>query len=297
MIIISDIHAKNKEPYKKAVLNFLDYCIEKYSNEIIIQLGDLFDSSNPHNSLEKEIVERLLKFKEFHCISGNHDQSYKSGNTLEQLNLHKNIYIYDKETVVDIEGYSCLILPYQKDMIHYNNIQKHFDFIFGHFMIKQEAFGNEYVDISALNYKKMILGHIHLKRQYGDIIIPGCPITTRNLEQNNPILQIDKDFEITEIEVPEFLKIETINYGNGKKTLNKDFIYNIVDAPSVKSVYEKFKEYYIRHEGIQLKQDTVGSDVKFDFDSNNLMKYFKQFIDENKVNKEYSDIIAGYLVR
>ena len=297
MIIISDIHAKNKEPYKKAVLNFLDYCIEKYSNEIIIQLGDLFDSSNPHNSLENEIIKRIIQFKEFHCLSGNHDQSYKSGNTLEHLQLHKNIFIYDKETVVDIEGYNCLMLPHKKDMNNYSTIKGEYDFIFGHFMIKQEAFGNEYVDISSLNYKKMILGHIHLKRQYGNIIIQGVSLPTRNLETSNPILQIENDFKITEIPVPEFLKIETINYDNDKKTLNKEFIYNIVDAPSVKSVYEKFKEYYIRHEGIQLKQDTVDSDVKFDFDSNNLMKYFKQFIDENKVNKEYSDIIAGYLVR
>ena len=297
MIVVGDLHLKKSEAYFSAQVKFLKWLDDNYKDEVLVLLGDVFDST-PHFDIYSEF-KSFLKYRKNRTLilNGNHDGNYRIGEYLKGIHLMDNVDVLFEETVVDIEGYNCLMLPHKKDMNNYSTIKGDYDFIFGHFVIKQEAFGNEYVDISALNYKKMILGHIHLKRQYGYIIIQGVPLPTRNLETSNPILQIGKNFEITEIPVPEFLKIETINYDNDKKTLNKEFIYNIVDAPSVKSVYEKFKEYYIRHEGIQLKQDTVDSDVKFDFDSNNLMKYFKQFIDENKVNKEYSDIIAGYLVR
>ena len=109
-VVISDLHVKNKEPHLSSIKSFLNDLVVKYPNEDIIQLGDLWDSSSPFSENESDIISILKKFKKLHVLSGNHDQSRRSGNALLHLNHHDNIVVYDKMAEVEIEGYKCLML-------------------------------------------------------------------------------------------------------------------------------------------------------------------------------------------
>ena len=62
MIIIGDLHFKNKEPFKSSLFSFLDWIYENYKDETIIQLGDLFDTSSPHNEIEEQVLQKLIRY-------------------------------------------------------------------------------------------------------------------------------------------------------------------------------------------------------------------------------------------
>lgn len=294
MIIISDLHTKNKEPFQSAILKFLDYLIDNYKNNVFVFLGDVFDTASPHNTLENEVIKRLIKLQYSYILVGNHDQSMRLGNTLLHLDNHKNIEIINTDKIIEIENMECLFLPYQYNMDYYSDIKFKGDLCFTHFMLRECAFGNEFIDIPFIK-SQIIAGHIHTKNKYPNIIIPGVPIPTRNLETNNNILRINPDSSIEEIEIPEFFKIETIDYNVGVNSLNKEYLYNIINCPDKKSVENKFKEYFIRWEGIELKKENSNSIVKFDFESNNLLKYFNEFSNEKQIKNENKEICLQYL--
>ena len=296
MIVVSDLHLKKQPEYFNAQKKFLKWLNDNYKNECLILLGDVFDSA-PVFDVYSEFKAFLKERKSIvNIVKGNHDSNYRVGEYLKGIHLMDNVNVFFEPIKAEFENNSCLFLPHKNNMKEeYESIEGDFDFVFTHITHSKEAFGDEGINLKV-KAKNVIYGHTHTHAIHGNSIIMGVNIPTRNLETSNPIIEI-KNKEISFIQVPEFLKIETIDYNDDINSLNKDWIYNIKNSPSIKSVYEKFKEFYIRHEGIELKKDETQTEVKFDFDSNNLMKYFKVFIDVNKIKKEYSDIIAEYLTR
>ncbi len=297
IICVGDLHLKKKLEYFNAQKKFLNWLNDNYKNDPLVLLGDIFDSA-PTFDVYSEFKAFLKSRKNsiVNIIRGNHDSNFRIGEYLKGIHLMDNVNVFFESIIMEIENNKCLMLPYKNNMKEeYESIDGDYDFCFAHITHPKEAFGDEGIELK-IKAKNIIYGHTHTHAIHNNNIIMGVNLPTRNGEISNPIIEI-KNKEISYIQVPEFLKIETIKYEDDISNLNKDYIYNIKNSPSVKSVYEKFKEFYIRHEGIELKKDETQTEVKFDFDSNNLMKYFKIFIDENKINKEYSDIIAGYLVR
>jgi predicted phosphodiesterase len=296
MICVGDLHLKKTEPYFSAQKQFLNWLNENYSDITLVLIGDIFDSA-PHHDLLYEFKSFLKKRNSStFIIQGNHDFSYKSGLYLKSFDLMDNVFVYFEPTEVFIDKYKCLMLPHKSgDMkTEYESLKGNFDFVFSHITHYKEAFGDEGIDLQ-IKAKKYLYGHTHTKATHNDHIICGVPIITRNGEFNNPIYEIESNGHIMEIEVPIFLDIQTINYDTNEKILNKSFIYNIKNAPSVKNVYEKFRGYYIRHEGIELKQTLIDSEVKFDFDANDLLKYFKLFVNEKNIGKEHVEKIIPYM--
>lgn len=255
MIIIGDIHSKRyPEVYWNATKKLFNWLLENFQNETIIQLGDLLDTSSPHSEVEDFLAENIKKFKEFHLLIGNHDYSSRAGIRSKIFrHLHDKIFIYEKEMEITIENIKCLMLPYQNSMEHYNNLKVKCDYVFAHVTPKEESFGNEFISFDNINCKKVILGHIHKKVEYSNTKIVGCPLPTRNLEVSSPLLKITEN-GIEEIQIPEFLRIETVSYDTPIESLNSDWLYNIFESPSYNDVYEKFKGFNIRAEGIILKE-------------------------------------------
>ena len=53
IVIIGDTHIKNSEPHLYGLRKFFEWLLENYRDAIIISLGDFYDQSSPHNSIEE----------------------------------------------------------------------------------------------------------------------------------------------------------------------------------------------------------------------------------------------------
>lgn len=294
IIIVGDIHAKSKEPYRSAIKSFFEWLLENYKDEEIVFLGDIFDSSSPHADIELEIMSLIQQFNHAHLVSGNHDISSRMGNTLIPHKIHDNITIYNEPTIVMIDGIECFMLPYQyntKEYERYNDEKINSKFTFLHCMPTEKQFANEGID---LNFRSTyIWGHHHMQDDYTDKngnqhCILGVPLETRNGEnQKHRILEI-KDGKIKTIEVPFYFTHEIVSYG--EEPTNKNNILNIIDAPNKKLVFEKYKGYYIREAGIKLlRTENTKESFRQEFDKANLLQKFKKYNTEKNLSKEVSE--------
>ena len=268
MIILGDLQADEKQPHRQAVLDLFDWLYEKYPHEIYVQVGDFFDSSACPNDVRDEVLEKILKFKEFHILTGNHDKSSKSKNILLPFRHHKNIFIYDNKDEVTIDNYKCLMVPYQRSVEKVKEYEKYNfsgDLIFSHFFHPKKSFNNvEAIDLSSMKSRYYIYGHDHTHAIINDNhIIMGCVIPASQGEINNSLLQI-KQNELSFIEHPAWFEYEDVKYGEQPK--NKNNILNIKNAPSIDSCYDLYKDCYIRDEGISFAQnnDINLNDISFD---------------------------------
>jgi len=261
MIIVGDLHLVNKEPYRKSKIELLDWLLNNYKDETIIFLGDLFDVNYIHSDLVYYTMDVLKHFKKVYLLTGNHDVlRYKRfGNILMPFEHFSNITVITDVEEIEIEGMRCLFLPYKNDhkkMKEYENLKGAYSKIFTHITPVEVAFGDEGIQ---LNFEgEYIHGHTHIYPQKSFIdtnnqkhFIIGVPLPTRNGEekQEHKIFKIELNKKIEEIKVPEFMTIQTIKFG--EEITNKNDIYNIIDAPDKKSVYEKYEGFYIRDEGIK----------------------------------------------
>ena len=136
----------------------------------------------------------------------------------------------------------------------------------------------------------MFFGHTHKHEIMKDgSIILGVPQTTRNLEQyfEKCIYVYDLErHELKKVLLPIFFDIQTIEYGQTPE--NKDFLYNVIKAPSKKAVFEKYKGFNIREEGIELLRTVNQINFeeqrqKMNFD---LGSKFLEFSKKKKLKKE-----------
>jgi hypothetical protein len=257
MIVVGDLHVKKSEPYFSAQVKFLQWLLENYKTETIVQVGDLWDTSSPHSDVEHFLLSVFKQFKEVHLLVGNHCYSSKTGVRSKIFKHLPNVFVYEKDSEAVIDGYTCLMLPYQNNMSHYSDMKIICDFVFSHVTNEEDSFGGEFVSFTGINCKNIFNGHLHQHSTYrdGKFINTGAVLPTRNKEIQNPIYRITKEngeIKLEEIAVPEFMVIKEINYSVDPSTLNKDWLYNVVEAPSYNDVFDKFKGFYIREEGIEL---------------------------------------------
>lgn len=292
MIVIGDIHAKNLEPFNKSICSFFEWLLEKYRNEVMVQLGDLFDSASPHNTVIDIIVSYIKQFKEFHIIRGNHDVNFQRGDILKFLRHFDNVFVYDEPSVVKIEEFNCMMLPYKKNTEDYEKINWKGDFLFAHLTNIEDQFGNEGVELKGIEAKH-IYGHTHTFKDYknGKLVL-GVPLPTRCGEINNNILEI-KNGKMNYIEHPIWFEYEDVIYPEMPK--NKNNILNIKNAPAINSVYDVYKDCYVREEGIELSLIVDGIENKVDFDTNNIKNRFDSFTKENEIDVELSKTCMSYL--
>lgn len=291
MLIISDLHLKSSEPYASSQIKLLNYLKEKYSNEILIFLGDVADSTSIHWEMFQQFALFLNSRTEAtYILQGNHDRRAGRGSVIQGLSGIKNVNCIFTKTESKIEGKSCLFLPYE---IYDKPIVWKGDYMFAHLTPKEESFGNEGFDSSKIECEYEFYGHIHTKSIHGRKHTCGVPIPTRNLEVCNPQILIT-DGVMTYVDLPHFLEIQDIDYGVDVNILNKDFLYNVINAPSKNSVYEKYKEFYIREEGIEVVC-TEKEEEKIDFDKLSLKEHFKIFSNDNNLTKEIFDCGISYL--
>ena len=296
IMVVGDLHLKDKMPYLLHQKKFLEWLNLNYKDYPLVLLGDEVDNSSPRWEMFAFLIDFLKNRNAMtYILSGNHTYSRLKGNLLDGIKHLNNVKVFFKEEEFELDGYKCLALPYQYNMGHYNNISTSVDFVFGHLMIEQEAFGGEYTKIENIKYKYFINGHIHHKRKYGNIILLGCPVITRNGEENNPILKIDNSFQMEEIKHPETFKILDIEYDD--EITDKECLYNIKDAPSIQSVYARYPDCYIREEGITIRRDAVEFEELLNSNNENksLSQEFVCYAEEKGIDTEIQNCCLKYL--
>jgi hypothetical protein len=274
IIYVADLHLSEKEPYKTATINVLKYLLEHYKDDIIIQGGDLFDSSRHSHDFVYEVTQLLLQFSDIRLLQGNHDQSYALGSILKSLKHHKNITVYKDIIKEEINDINFQIIPYQYGDLKEKceSIAEECDYSLSHIMPIQEAFNNEGIELKFKANVAHIFAHVHRYREFKDnfgnpCLIAGISSMHRHGEQDweNNIYELQKD-KFIKIPIPKFMDIKTIQYGD--KVSDKNVLYNVENAPDMNSVYEMYKDFYIRREGVTYKQSEEKNFKNFSLDNN-----------------------------
>jgi len=192
--VFTDLHLgvhQNSSVWHKIALDWVDWFVadlkEKNINQIIFT-GDFFHSRSEISVNTIHVAaEFLSKLKGFDIkmVVGNHDSYYKQKAEVHSLSIlsgYSNIEIFDKVSVIDINGKKATFCPWGFD---YGDV-KDCDIIFGHFEI--ESFKMNAHKLCEEGYKPKDLlkkaplifsGHFHLneEREYeeGKIIYVGSP--------------------------------------------------------------------------------------------------------------------------
>lgn len=295
MIIVGDLHLKETKVYFEAQKKFLNWLIKNYKNEVFVFLGDVFDSSSPQWEVYTFFKKFLLKTKnEIYILDGNHDISKRKGRSLSAFETLDRVHTISDIAELVIENKKCLLLPYKLSDFkeEYEALTGTYDYVFSHVHHPDVGYGEGVkLNVVATYY---IYGHTHVHSiHYKRHIVLGVPLPTRNLEDVGFVLDL-KDTGYSLINVPEFLKICTIKYGD--PAVNKDWLYNIIDAPSYDSVYDTYKGYYIRDGGITLlrTENDFETNQGITFEKAKQSEKFLVFAKDSNIPKEETETILLY---
>lgn len=297
IIYVGDSQVTEKQPLKQAVIEFWTWLYSSFPNATIIHGGDFFECSSHHHELVHQMLELILKFKKFILVTGNHDVSYMKGNILKPFQLHTNIIVYEQKTIFEENGIKFIALPHinYKEKVYEEitneEIGNDIDYSICHFEPIQESFDKKSgVELQFKVNTAHIFSHIHRHREFIDnfgnkVLIAGGVVPIKNGEEDwEKNVYIIKKGSYEKIKVPQYFTYETIEYG---ETPSKDTnILNVIEAPSKQAVYEMYKKYNIRQEGIKLKRTDVNKkqltieDVKNTFEGDNLLAPFIKFSEE-----------------
>lgn len=312
IIIIGDIHFKTEpKPFHDGLMKlFYEHIIPTYKDDILILTGDVLDSASKVRwDLYDEIINIFSKFSQVHIVVGNHDFSDTVGNALKPLTKLSNVHVYPQETEVIINGLKFLFLPYQDlDYMQkvYTDYEWEGDYSVTHIAPPNTSYGIGEIELKNVKVNNAIIhGHIHTYSEFEDSlknknIILGVPQTTRNLEQNSikKVCVIDsKGYSLNNL--PEYYTIQDIIFGEFPE--NKNNILNVKEAPSKKAVFDLYKDYFIRLEGIECKinKDEISITLE-DIQNKNeslLEHKISKFYKEKDISNEIQNCINSYYLK
>jgi len=301
IIFFGDLHCQEKEPHRTACLDFLDYLYKNFNHCTILCGGDLFHQSSHNHRLVDSVIERISKFNDFRIISGNHDQSRRLSNILLPFRHYDGITIYSERTEFEIEDIKFIALPskpgYEKE---YENIEGTWDYSLCHFEPIQKSFNSTGIELKFKVNTAHIFAHIHEYDEYIDnfgnkVLISGSVVSTRYGEQDweKNLYEITKE-GFKKQSIPQMFTYQTLNYGEFPE--NKNNILNVINAPSVPAVWEKYKDYFIRRDGIQVLRTENESELKdVVFESGNIIDKFNRYATEKSIPLEIVSCANQYL--
>lgn len=166
--------------YKK----FIPDLLERYTKgDILIILGDVYDSRNAIPILIKyevdELIKKLQEILPVYILVGNHDQWFKSiqninVNSVNNLSWLNNVQIVDKSTVIEWKGLKIGMIPYMEKKLELIKELKNTDC--DYLMVHSDLQGcrmhlnsvanknDDKIEVGAFaKYKHVFSGHIHLR--------------------------------------------------------------------------------------------------------------------------------------
>lgn len=297
-----DGHSKRKEPYRSARIRYFNETYTDPANTILISTGDFFDSSSVHNEDVLDVFTGiLLRFKEVHIVTGNHDLSKKSGNILKPLNNFNSIHVYDRPTEIVIEGIKFLMLPYLPSVYEmaetYPLIQSDADYIVTHFSPPGKNFGAiDEINISHLSGVKLY-GHIHEPCDLTDGHIIGVPQMTRLGESwKRRICKINGPDKYEFIDIPDYIRVKEVEFGT-LDGLDKNDIVIVKNAPSMSEIRKTYRDFYVSedHCSFYRSEEEIDFDEQTEALNTDLDKNFPVFAKASGMDKDVFDKTMMYL--
>lgn len=323
--VIGDTHIRKEEPYYSAIDQmFTELYLVCKSGDTIIQTGDFFHSYKPfpkEYSLAFYWIEIFsLKGVRLIILSGNNAHEYhhlQKTYAIDPLASSKNVALIKDIEVLTIEDISFLFLPwlpdslirekgfekvedYLRSFIYENNLSD-IDYFIYHYEDETVFMGGENrgIDFSFVEDKLFgitrIGGHIHLSSSN----YIGAPYQTRFDEkfQTGSYYTI-KDDVLMAHSFSQFIIHKELDFEDEipvSEFEGQNFVLNITNAPSVDSVYDKFKKKHIFINDISLKfSEKRISTLTEEIDSKSSMKeLLLEYISINKVDKETSDFLLN----
>jgi DNA repair exonuclease SbcCD nuclease subunit len=324
-ITIGDLHFSSRlwwpEVGEKFLKWFEEYDFGAKNNIEALFLGDITDKDvNPGDVID--IVCRLAnicqqKFSKTYFLTGNHDMKLFTGKLQYSIKFLRNfpfIHVIDKEEIIMTpNGFKFIALPYQRiekttlEEYYSEHLDESFyntkaDVIVGHVAAKEPNSFFNGVDFSKFATKELSLGHIHsrfersiYKKSYNGSIAPFKISEDESGDLPRVIKEYSVGKEMREIEIPRFLKYETIKYPDKIQITNDNItrIYTVSDCKNKNIAESYYDGFFIK--GVEKQKDestmaTAGEKAKI-FASK--MDAFKEMIKENNMNvsrKVYSYI-------
>lgn len=324
LIVVGDLHLRDKEPYFSQWKDFMEwlYSSEYHnSDNSILFLGDLVESiDTPHELLELYIdyFNNRSKFEKIFILTGNHDRNLET-NLLSIFRPLKKVEVIDSWVFKKIENLNCLLLPHIEANAYetYSNLSNiitdSIDYCFHHLEDETEHFSNKYVDLSKLNVANYLCGHIHTQTITKKGRYLGSP-TFNSLNEKDKIpyiASIDiKTKKYTLIEVPIWVEYLTVQYPQELPTPTKKYpiytIYDSIDKEESILYYtniakEKGIPFYCRRvHSKSIKDDSLIVQDKEDsiqLKEKSLIDYFNEYQKLNNVSDEIATVCSQILTK
>ena len=262
LIAVGDIHLQNKEPKKSQCLDFLDWLFKQdFNNEdnSLLILGDLCEVNSPPELYEVYVDYFVNKsrFEQIFILQGNHDCVNQS-TILSIFRPLPKVKVITEWCVWNYYNCNLLFLPHYShegteklSMIEtysnlYKTVTEEFDYGFSHVEDETEHFNKRFVDVSKLNVKQWLNGHIHTCniQNGGHYLGSVCMNSVAESGQKKFIAVIDgedKSYEL--VEVPKFMEYYEVEYPNKLEKISTRYglflVRNALDKNVVLEEYTK----------------------------------------------------------
>ncbi len=216
-MFIGDPHLKiTRFDLAKQFLNWINGVISEYKPDVVVNLGDTFDT---HAVLRSEIMGEFRKHVKhttsqnirYFYILGNHDfykpnsSEYHALQSMEDL--PKFHVIVKRVDFTANQKNGITMVPYLPDHTQFPKetqpiLIAHQTFVGADYGYMRPEVG---VDAGAVNAEIIISGHIHVRQEFGKVIYPGTPYaqSVNDIDQRKGVMLFDTDtYEREFIESP-----------------------------------------------------------------------------------------------
>ena len=242
ILFIGDPHLKiTKFNLSMRFLSWLDCTIHELSPDLVVNLGDTFDT---HSVVRSEIMSEFVQHVRhtverapYIYVLGNHDMYKPSDSTYHALMplMHvDNFTVIDKPTQIGDTTY----VPYIHDF-------KEFPLIKTPICVAHQTFvGCDYgyyrpdigVDADKVAAEIIISGHIHKRQMFGKVIYPGTPFAQGldDINQSKGVMLFD-----TETYKYEFIESPLPKWRGMKFQIAQDFSVDYMHRQILSELTEK----------------------------------------------------------
>jgi len=333
---ISDIHfgvrANSLEWLKLQKNYFYEFFIplvkkEYKPGDVLFVIGDIFDNRQSIQILVQNTVIDLFEdlseiFKQIHIITGNHDIYRKESNEITSLKCLKNIKnvkIYKDTEMLDINGKSVLMMPWQKSPEAEIDTLERFkgaSYLFCHsevqgIKLNKKSIQQHGVNASAYQfYNKVYSGHIHYAQKKKNIRYIGNPfeMTRADMYNKKGIFLLDiqsfKETYFPNNYSPHFIKMNLkylyeMTISELRNKIENNFVdlyvagqdaikYNFSKLMDMLENHAILVEPYIYDDTEEGNLEDIDSD---DYSNFNILKIANKHLDKSSYEKNMKDKI------
>jgi len=330
ILVIGDIHLglgfpNKSEHFFKVTKEYFDKFLfpilnKLDKNDIIVQLGDLFDNRNvvPINILNyaQDIIERMSEICPVHLLIGNHDIYNKSDNeinSLKSFNYIPNVKVYEKTEKIEFNGKSILMMPWVEDKAEQISLLKEYsgcDYLFCHSDLNGAKMhltsvahrNSNKIDVDEFKgYSKVMSGHIHLKQVNKNFTFVGSIHEMDRNDIDNQkgifILDTNKDAElfVPNNISPKFKKIY-VNKEEDIELLSEGITKNWIDLFISNSLLVNNRKIRRKIETILQTGSFASVEYIDDITSDEEVKEDELINESLSINLDYSEYIKNYIL-